>query len=212
MPTAIVTHKDCILHDTGMHHPESKERLIAINKTLKEFKSKKIKVFSADEKVKKILGNKIVKEKIYKLFPQAFIGKKLNKSLLASIVFSNKKKLRNLEKIIHPRVRKEKKIFVKYYEDKIKSINTFNLLNYIEKKNKKAKLFFLIGADNLLKFHKWNNWKKIPKLAKIVIFPRQNFPIKSTKLISPKKLNKKDLIYIKSKKINISSSLIRKFW
>ena len=41
MPTAIVTHKDCILHDTGMHHPESKERLIAINKTLKEFKSKK---------------------------------------------------------------------------------------------------------------------------------------------------------------------------
>ena len=27
-----------------------------------------------------------------------------------------------------------------------------------------------------------------------------------------KKLDKKDLIYIKSKKINISSSLIRKFW
>ena len=107
---------------------------------------------------------------------------------------------------------KEKKIFVRYYDDKIKSINTFNLLNYIKKKNKKAKLFFLIGADNLLKFHKWNNWKKIPKLAKIVIFPRQNFPIKSAKLIASKKLNKKDLIHIKSKKINISSSLIRKFW
>ena len=108
--------------------------------------------------------------------------------------------------------RKEKKIFVKYYEDKIKSINTFNLLNYIKKKNKKTKLFFLIGADNLAKFHKWNNWKKIPKLAKIVVFPRQNFPIKSAKLIASKKLNKKDLIHIKSKKINISSSLIRKFW
>jgi len=108
--------------------------------------------------------------------------------------------------------RKEKKIFVKYYEDKIKSINTFNLLNYIKKKNQKAKLFFLIGADNLAKFHKWNNWKKIPKLAKIVVFSRQNFPIRSTKLIASKKLNKKDFIYIKSKKINISSSLIRKFW
>ena len=108
--------------------------------------------------------------------------------------------------------RKEKKIFVKYYEDKIKSINTFNLLNYIKKKNQKAKLFFLIGADNLAKFHKWNNWKKIPKLAKIVVFSRQNFPIRSTKLIASKKLNKKDLIHIKSKKINISSSLIRKFW
>ena len=57
-----------------------------------------------------------------------------------------------------------------------------------------------------------NDWKKIPKLAKIVVFPRQNYPIKSTKLIASKKLNKKDLIHIKSKKINISSSLIRKFW
>ena len=115
----------------------------------------------------------------------------------------------NLSKKI---TRKEKKIFVKYYEDKSKSINTFNLLNYIKKKNKKTKLFFLIGADNLAKFHKWNNWKKIPKLAKIVVFPRQNYYIKSAKLIASKKLNKKDLIHIKSKKINISSSLIRKFW
>ena len=73
--------------------------------------------------------------------------------------------------------KKERKIFVKYFDDKIRSNNTFNLLNFIKKKNKKSKLFFLIGADNLLKFHKWNNWKKIPKLAKIVIFPRQNYSI-----------------------------------
>ena len=108
--------------------------------------------------------------------------------------------------------KKEKKIFVKYYDDKVKSINTFNLLNYIKKKNQKTKLFFLIGADNLAKFHKWNNWKKIPKLAKIVIFPRQNYSIKSLKPVISKKLNKKDLIYIDSRKVNISSSIIRKFW
>ena len=107
---------------------------------------------------------------------------------------------------------KEKKIFVRYYDNKVKSINTFNLLNYIKKRNKKTKLFFLIGADNLAKFHKWTNWEKIPKLAKIVVFPRQNYSIKSLKPIASKKLNKKDLIYINSKKINISSSLIRKFW
>ena len=108
--------------------------------------------------------------------------------------------------------KKEKKIFVRYYDDKIKSISTFNLLSYIKKKNRKAKIFFLIGADNLIKFHKWNNWKKIPKLAKIAIFPRQNYSVKSPKPIACKKLNKGDLIYINSKKINISSSLIRKFW
>jgi len=99
--------------------------------------------------------------------------------------------------------KKEKKIFVSYFDNKIKSINTFNLLNYIKKKNQKAKLFFLIGADNLAKFHKWNNWKKIPKLAKIAIFPRHNYSIKSLNPIASKKLSRKDLIYINSKKMKI---------
>ena len=103
----------------------------------------------------------------------------------------------------------KKKIFIEYFDEKIKSSNSFKLLRYIKTKNKKAKLFFLIGADNLKKLHKWENWNKIPKLAKIVVFPRKNYSIKS---IASKKLRKKDLIYIKSKKINISSSLIRKFW
>ena len=103
----------------------------------------------------------------------------------------------------------EKKILVRYYDNKVKSVNTFKLLNYIKKKNKRAKIFFLIGADNLKKFHKWKNWKEIPKFAKIVIFPRKNYSISS---IASKKLSKRDLIYIKCKKVNISSSLIRKFW
>ena len=66
-----------------------------------------------------------------------------------------------------------------------------------------------MGADNLKKFHKWKNWKQIPKLAKIVVFPRKNHTRYS---VTTNNINKKDLIYINSKKINISSSLIRKFW
>ena len=96
--------------------------------------------------------------------------------------------------------------------DKIKSVNTFDLLNYIKSKQKRTKLYFLIGADNLVKFHKWKNWKKIPELAKIVIFPRDNYLVRKSKYIVLKTLKKKDLIYINSKKVNISSSLIRKFW
>ena len=107
---------------------------------------------------------------------------------------------------------KEKKIFVRYFDDKIKSTNTFDLLNHMKRKKKKTKLYFLIGADNLIKFHKWKNWKKIPKLAKIVVFPRDNHLIRKNKYIVLKRLKKKDLIYINSKKVNISSSLIRKFW
>ena len=106
----------------------------------------------------------------------------------------------------------EKKIFVRYFDDKIKSINTFNLLDYIKKKNPKKKLFFLIGADNLINFHKWKKWKKIPELAKIVVFARTRYSTKILKSNASKKLKKGDWVYINSKKINISSSLIRKFW
>ena len=108
--------------------------------------------------------------------------------------------------------KKEKNIFVMYLDSKIKSSNTYNLLSYLKKKNRNAELFFLIGADNFTKFYKWQNWKKIPKLAKIAIFPRQNYSLKSLSSNFLKRLNKNDLIYMNSKKINISSSLIRKFW
>ena len=104
--------------------------------------------------------------------------------------------------------RKNNKISIKYFDEKIRSNSTFNLLHYIKRKTK-ANLFFLMGSDNLKKFHKWKNWKQIPKLAKIVVFPRKNH---SRNSIATNNLNKKDLIYINSKKINVSSSLIRKFW
>ena len=108
-------------------------------------------------------------------------------------------------------LKNQKNIFVKYLDDKIKSRNTFDLLNYLNKKNKKKKLFFLIGADNLIKFHKWDNWKKIPQLAKIVVFARPNYAVKALNSTASKKLKKNDWIYIDAKKMNISSSLIRKF-
>ena len=117
-------------------------------------------------------------------------------------------KIKERIKLSKKMTKKNKRIAVKYFDDTIGSVNTFNLLNYLKKKTK-ANLFFLIGADNLKKFHKWENWRQIPELAKIVIFPRENYSFTS---IATKKLNKSDFIYIKSKKINISSSIIRKYW
>ena len=65
---------------------------------------------------------------------------------------------------------KEKKIFVRYVDNKIKSNNTFDLLNYMKKKNPKTKLYFLIGADNLAKFHKWSRWRKYQNLHELLYF------------------------------------------
>ena len=117
-------------------------------------------------------------------------------------------KLKETIKLSKAITKKNRKISIKYFDEKIGSTNTFNLLKYLKRKTK-AYLFFIIGADNMKKFHKWKNWKKIPKLAKIVVFPRKNHSYVS---VATNILNKKDLIYINSKIINISSSLIRKFW
>ena len=108
-------------------------------------------------------------------------------------------------------IKSHKKIFVEYLDDKIKSQNTYNMLNFLKKFNKQAELFFLMGADNLINFHKWKKWSKIPQIAKIVVFARTNYSTKALSSVAIKKLRKDDCIYINSKKINISSSLIRNF-
>ena len=107
--------------------------------------------------------------------------------------------------------KKIRKIGIEYFDNLIKSKNTYDLLNYLKKNNKSKKLFFLIGADNMINLHKWKNWQKIPKLAKIVVFARTGYSSRALKSIAAKRLNKKEWQYINSSKINISSSLIRKF-
>ena len=101
-------------------------------------------------------------------------------------------------------------ISVKYYEDKIKSNKTINLINYIKKKNNRSEIFFLMGADNLISFHKWYKWKLISSKCNILVFDRTNYKSKSLKSTAFKKLNGKGLKFIKFKKVNISSSKLRK--
>ena len=115
------------------------------------------------------------------------------------------------------RIRFAKKIigfnkFIKiaFYENKIKSNKTFDLINHIKRKNSASDLYFIMGADNLINFHKWHKWKSISKKCNILVFDRQGYKAKSLKSITFKLLNQKGLEFIKFKKINISSSQLRK--
>ena len=109
-------------------------------------------------------------------------------------------------------IKKQKKISVNNLNISIKSDDTFSLLKYFKKKYKGKKLFFLMGADNLIKFHKWYKWNQIPELAKIVIFSRKSYSVKALNSTAAKKLKKNDWLYVNSRDVNISSSLIRKVW
>ncbi len=100
-------------------------------------------------------------------------------------------------------------IKVKFYENLIKSNKTINLINYFAK-NKKNEIYFLMGADNLISFHKWYQWEKISKKCNIIVFDRYGYKKKSLNSITFKRLNKKNLKFIKFNKVNISSSQLRK--
>ena len=67
-----------------------------------------------------------------------------------------------------------------------------------------------MGADNLISFHKWKKYNVIIDLCKILVFDRDGYKSKSLKSITFKLLNQKGLEFIKFKKINISSSQLRK--
>ncbi len=101
-------------------------------------------------------------------------------------------------------------ILVRYYEDRIKSNKTINLINYVIRKNNKSKVFFLMGADNLISFHKWHKWKIISSKCDILVFDRTKYKSKSLKSVAFKMFNGKGLKFIKFKKVNISSSKLRK--
>ena len=106
-------------------------------------------------------------------------------------------------------ISKNNLIKVKFYEDIIKSNKTINLINYL-KRNKKIEIFFLMGADNLISFHRWHKWKAISQKCNIIVFDRHGYKKKSLNSLTFKRLNNKKLKFIEFNKVNISSSQLRK--
>jgi len=104
---------------------------------------------------------------------------------------------------------KVKYIKVRFFEDILKSNKTISLINFFTK-NKKYEIFFLMGADNLIHFHKWHKSKAISKKCNIIVFDRRGFKKKSLNSTTYKRLNKKNLKFIEFNKVNISSSQLRK--
>ena len=100
-------------------------------------------------------------------------------------------------------------IKVRFYENIIKSNKTINLINHL-KRNKRNEIYFLMGADNLVSFHKWYKWEVISKKCNIIVFDRHGYKKKSLNSMTFKRLHNKKLKFIEFNKVNISSSQLRK--
>ncbi len=116
-----------------------------------------------------------------------------------------KKRLNICKKIIG----KNNSIKVKYFEDLINSNKTSDLIDHLSK-NKRFELFFLMGADNLIHFHKWYKWKNILKKSKLLVFDRHGYKKKSLNSNTYKSSNERQITFVEFNKVNISSSQLRK--
>ena len=103
----------------------------------------------------------------------------------------------------------QKKIKTIHLDNIVKSSRIIDIINYLSKKKKIKKIYFIIGSDNLIQFHKWKSWKKIVKLVKLIVFSRKGYDRKGIKSIVAKKF-KNRIIFIKNKPISVSSTQLRK--
>ena len=123
-----------------------------------------------------------------------------------------KKTYNNLNKRINyckKIIKNNKFIKVKYFENLINSNRTTDLIDYFYKTHK-YELFFLIGADNLINFHKWHKWKNILKKSKLIVFDRHGYKKNSLNSKTYKNFTNKTVTFVEFNKVNISSSQLRK--
>ena len=104
--------------------------------------------------------------------------------------------------------RTQKKIQTLYLDNIIKSSRIIDVVNYFIKKKNIKNIYFIIGSDNLIRFHKWKSWKKIVKLVKLVVFSRRGYDRKGKKSMVVKNFKNK-IIFIKNKHIEISSTQLK---
>ncbi len=146
--------------------------------------------------------------------------KKQKKDLSSKILFGQSQKknpFKNQSKTsVTERIKFCKKIIgnnsfikVRFYENKINSNKTIDLINHL-KKNKNIEIYFLMGADNLINFHKWHRSKSISQKCNILVFDRHGYKKNSLKSKTFKALGSTTLKFIEFNKVNISSSQLRK--
>ena len=133
------------------------------------------------------------------------MGNNKKKSIKKKTHISLNNRIKHCKKIIGS----SKLIKVKFYEDTIKSNKTIDLINFILK-DKKIELYFLMGADNIITFHNWHKWKQISQKCNIIVFDRHGYKRKSLNSRAFRNIDEEKIKFVQFKKVNISSSQLRK--
>ncbi len=117
------------------------------------------------------------------------------------IYASYENRLRECQKLTSSKSR----IHIKKFND----IYTYRLLRRLNSRYKTTEFFWIMGADNLEKFHQWENFSEITKKVSLAIFSRETFLGKIKKTKSWKTVSASKYQIFRTKNMNISSTQIR---
>ena len=106
----------------------------------------KVPIFDEDREIKKILKREEIKTKISIIWPSTIKNNKIDKLKLRSIIFSDNKEKKKLEKILYPYLQIEKDKFDKTYHNKKILIYDVPLI-YETKTQKNYDLILLTYCD-----------------------------------------------------------------
>ena len=99
------------------------------------FAQKGAAIFDADKEVHKLLElDKSVIIQIRNFFLESFVEGKIDRKILGKIVFANPEKLKILEKILHPKVRKKYEEFLAEAQKEKKKLAVLNIPLLLETK------------------------------------------------------------------------------
>lgn len=70
-------------------------------------------------------------------------------------------------------------IFVSDIEKKIDTRYTYQTLSQLKKRYPNTNFIWLMGADNLAGFHRWQHWQRILELVPMVVFDRSPYSFTS---------------------------------
>ena len=129
----------------------------------KYFKKMKVDVFDSDYEVKLLYKKKSMINMIKIFFPTAYANHKIDKKILADIIFKEESKLKLLEKLIHEKLKKSQQRWVRKKIREKSKIIVFDVPLLYEKDNVKKYDYIIVVSCNkeiqktrVLKRKDWN--------------------------------------------------------
>lgn len=120
------------------------------------------------------------------------------------------------------KIARDPRIIISDYERFLPNTYTYTLVERLSSMYKNVSFHYIIGADNMMQFHKWKEWKRIIKRVPLIVFDReQNHRIiRSSRLFQiignfkvtsqeQKVLRGYEWRYVKIRRNPLSSTLIR---